>query len=124
MNYCDEVRKEEFLECSRIKDVGLLNFEVADIGFWEGLCMNLGVDRSLMNELKHSNKEDKIKKTECLQAYIDSGEAYWEKVVKAISNYPIDNKRIASQIAERYRVNKDLLELDYTMPLICNGKEV
>ena len=72
--------------------------------------MNLGVKSTTMNELKNSNKDVKSKKRECLQAYFDTGEACWEKVVRAIINYPINNKRLAKEIVGKYELNKDLLE--------------
>ena len=81
---------------------------VAEIGDWESLCENLGVPKPMMNRLRFSNKQDERKKSECLQAYIDTGEACWEEVVKVVANHPFYNKRLAKKIASKYGVKDEL----------------
>ena len=94
---------EIILICTKIKDSNQLYQAVAEIGDWVGLCSNLGVNEAKMNELQHSSGDNEKKKRECLQAYFDTGRAYWEEVVRAISNHPISNKRLASKIVEKYQ---------------------
>ena len=72
---------------------------MAEIGDWIGLCTNLEVDAATMNTLKYSTEHAGRKKQECLQAYIDSGEAKWSEVVRAVAKFPIKNNRIAKKIA-------------------------
>ena len=60
---------------------------VAEIGDWESLCEKLEVPKEVMNRLRFSNKQDERKKSECLQAYFNLGEACWE-VVKVVENHP------------------------------------
>ena len=61
-----------------------------------------------MSELVHSNNRPDAKKRECLKAYVDSGEACWENVVKAVDNHPLMNGRLASEIKKKY-ILKDKL---------------
>ena len=67
--------------------------------------MNLGVAQGKIDALIHSPDVVHIKKLECLQAYYDQGEAKWSDVVKAVESYPINNKRVANNIAKAYGVN-------------------
>ena len=61
-----------------------------------------------MNELTHSNEMIEEKKRECLQAYIDTGEANWNDVAEAIKKPPILNNRIAKRIAEHHNLRDEL----------------
>lgn len=86
-----------------IHDINQLQEAVKEIGDWRSLCMNLGVDSAIMDELIHAqNKLDKAKKADCLQAYIDSGEAHWCKVADAVSKYPVNKRRIGNIIRKEY----------------------
>ena len=72
--------------------------------------MNLKVDRGIMNKLDKAhrgNEDDKM--LECLQAYIDNGEASWSEVVQAVAKPPINNKRLARKIAAAHGVVHDEL---------------
>lgn len=83
---------------------------VKDIGDWFMLCKSLKVEESKLNLLKESSRDTEItKKTECLEAYINSGRASWEEVTKVVAQYPIANPRVAKKIANNYLegVNKD-----------------
>ena len=103
------------LRCTEIKDFNQLYHTIAEIGDWVGLCSNLGVNDAKMNKLKHSSVQNEDKKRECLQAYFDTGEAYWEEVVRALVIYPINNKRLASKIVEQYQLRSELLAVDNTV---------
>ena len=81
---------------------------VEEIGDWESLCENLEVPKPVMNSLHFSSEHPQRKKRECLQAYIDSGEACWEEVVKVVANNPFYNKRLAKKIASKYGVKDEL----------------
>ena len=55
------------------------------------------------------NSADRVetKKTECLQAYFDEGNAKWSDVVKAVATHPVNKKRIARKIAQAHGINFD-----------------
>lgn len=78
---------------------------VADVGDWEGLCLNLDVDEAAMDILKHSQSSThESKKRECLKAYWKTGEAIWETVIQAVALYPITNIRLAKEIANGHSI--------------------
>ena len=78
---------------------------VAEIGDWETLCENLGVPKSVISTLRFSDKQTGRKKSECLEAYLDTDKACWEQVVKVIAEFPFLNKRLARQIANKQSVD-------------------
>ena len=106
---------EDVRECTTIDDLNKLYQEVAVISQWDFLCSYLGVDTAIMNDLRYLS--DKDKKLQCLQAYYDSGAAYWEEVIIAINKHPIKNRRVAKIILDKYGLNSDLLGM--TSALIC-----
>ena len=75
---------------------------VKDIGDWQALCTNLGVDDGVLETLVHSTTTVYTKKADCLRAYFNNGEANWGDVVKAVAMHPISNKRVAKQMAKTY----------------------
>lgn len=88
-----------------------LNKAVSEIGNWYGLCSNLDVERGLLSELQHSNEHISIKKTQCLEAYYDQGEATWERLITAINDYPIRNRRVAKELADKHGIDfKNLIK--------------
>ena len=89
--------------CTSISKVQELEKAVAEIGDWEALCGNLGVDRAILSDLRHMiNTENTEKKRRCLEAYINTGKACWEKVAKVVADHPFSNTRIARQIKAHY----------------------
>ena len=74
-----------------------------------------------MNMLKYTESDNRVKKRECLEAYWNNGEAYWEDVVRAINSPQIMNKRVAKDIVERYKLNSDILES--TDDFFCNDRQ-
>ena len=78
---------------------------MAEIGDWETLCENLGVPKAVTNELRSSSMENGKKKSRCLEAYLNTGEACWEQVVKVVAEFPFLNKRLARQIANKQNVD-------------------
>ena len=91
--------------CTSISKLQELEKAVAEIGNWEALCGNLGVDRAILSELRYINTENTEKKRRCLQAYIDTDKACWEQVVKVVDDHPFNNARIANKIAHDYSVH-------------------
>ena len=75
---------------------------MAEIGDWEGLCRNLGVSNDVLNELRFSNMENRVKKRRCLENYFNTGKACWDEVVEVVANYPFYNRRLAKKIAENH----------------------
>ena len=81
---------------------------MAKIGDWKSLCECLEVPEEVINKIFHSNEQVERKKSECLEAYFDSGKACWEKVVKVVADYPFHNKRLANEIASTYGAKDEL----------------
>ncbi len=52
--------------------------------------------------LKFSNAQDLIKRRECLTYVFNNLSPDWETVVGVVGNFPIDNKREACRITEKY----------------------
>ena len=88
--------------CTSIAKKQELVKAVQEIGYWEALCEYLGTPQTMLKELRFSTMDDRIKKSRCLEAYLDTGEACWEHVVKVVAEYPIDNKRVAKEIADTH----------------------
>ena len=78
---------------------------MAEIGDWETLCENLGVPNAVINELRSSSMENGIKKSRCLEAYLNTGEACWEEVVEVVADHPFYNKKLAWKIATGHGVD-------------------
>ena len=81
-----------------------LYHELAGIGGWHRLCLALNVTEGIIDQLQNSKQGDEEKKSECLRAYHNSGEATWEGVIAAIANPPISNCRVANKIARNYNI--------------------
>ena len=85
---------------------------MAEIGDWEALCGNLGVPRAVLSDLQNMiNTENRVKKHRCLEAYINTGNACWEHVVKVVDDYPFYNARLAKEIAVMHGVGYSKDEL-------------
>ena len=82
-----------------VESVRALVIMLGDIGNWEILCTNLGVNQEVMNNLIHSPMDISIKKRRCLESYFDSGHANWEEVIAVVAGSGIHNKRVAKKIA-------------------------
>ena len=54
--------------------------------------------------LVHAHLENTAKKQRCLAAYVDQGNACWDKVVEVVAGYPFYKKKLAKQIADKYGV--------------------
>ena len=78
---------------------------MAEIGWWEALCENLGVEKAILSSLRFAGLEAVEKKRRCLQAFIDQGDACWETVVGVVAEHPFHNRKLANRIAEDYGVD-------------------
>ena len=94
-----------------IENVQDLILAVKDVGDWRALCLNLKVDEGKIDSLINSADRVETKKTECLQAYFDEGDAKWSDVVKAVAMHPVNKMRIAKKIAKAHGVNLNKDEL-------------
>lgn len=75
---------------------------LSEVGNWEILCLNLGLEPAVISELIHSPIPESNKKVRCLMSYFNSGHASWEEVVETVSGPAIFNKKLASKIANKY----------------------
>ena len=92
--------------CHSISNKQELGKAVAEIGDWEALCENLGVEKAVINRLRNMIDTDStIKKRRCLEAYLDTGRACWEQVVKVLADYPFYNARLANNIAHMQHID-------------------
>jgi len=91
--------------CHSISKKRELEKAVAEIGDWETLCGNLGVPKAVLNELRSSSMENGIKKSRCLEAYLNTGDTCWEEVVEVVADYPFYNKKLARKIATDHGVD-------------------
>ena len=78
---------------------------MAEIGNWEALCENLGVQKAVLSDLRSMiNTDNTIKKRRCLEAFINTDKACWETVVEVINDDPFYNARLANKIANMHVV--------------------
>lgn len=87
--------------------ITLIN-ELAEIGDWDSLCTHLKVKIAVMEDLRHSNLNNKTKKRMCLTSYVNSENPRWDDVVKVICGYPFNNIRLGKSIATNHGVPTDL----------------
>ena len=80
---------------------------VKEIDNWKGLCTNLGVSQGKIDALIHSRDTVDAKKAACLRAYFNGGKVKWSEIVEAVAMHPINNIRVAKQIAEAHGLNYD-----------------
>ena len=99
--------------CHSVSNKQELEKAVAEIGNWETLCENLGVEKAVVNRLRNMIDTDStIKKSRCLEAYLDTGRACWEQVVKVVADYPFYNARLANNIADMQYIDYSTIVKD------------
>ena len=96
--------------CHQIQSNQDLYKSLAEIGWWEALCENLGVEAAILNNLRYAQMKDEKKKRECLQAFYNQGDVCWESVVKVVKDDPFYNRVLAKRIAERYGVDLSTIQ--------------
>ena len=92
--------------CHRIQSKQDLYKSLAEIGWWEALCENLGVEAAILNNLRYAQMESEEKKRRCLQAFYKQGVVCWESVVKVVMDDPFYDRSLAQRIAEKYGVDQ------------------
>ena len=90
------------MSCHSISKSQELERAVAEVGNWESLCDQLEVPKAVLNDLRFANMENIVKKNRCLEAYINTGNACWETVVRVVASHPIQNPRVAMEIAAEH----------------------
>ena len=104
--------------CRSISSKQKLEKAVAEIGNWETLCENLGVEKDVINRLHYViDPHNTIKKSKCLEAYLNTGRACWEQVVKVVADYPFNNARLAREIACNTQIALPLSEMNCNVAL-------
>ena len=77
-------------------------------------CVNtyIGVHKAVLNGLCNViNIDVTIKKSRCLEVYLNMGNACWEQVVKVVAEYPFYNFRFAKEIADTHGIDYSRIEL-------------
>ena len=92
------------MHCHSILNKQELVRAVADIGSWELLCENLGTPELVVKQLRFDSIESEIKRSRCLEAYLNTGKACWEKVVQVAAD-DFHNKKLAKKIADKHCVD-------------------
>ena len=100
-------------DCHIISNKQELGKAVAEIGNWETLCENLGVEKAVINGLHYvTDPDNTIKKSRCLEAYVNTGRACWEQVVKVVADHPFYNARLARNIAHTQHIDYSTIVRD------------
>ena len=100
------------VSCHSISSKQELEKAVAEIGNWEAMCERLGVHKAVLNGLRNIIDTDgTIKKSRCLEAYLNMGNACWEQVVKVVADYPFYNLKLAKEIAATHGIDYSRIEL-------------
>ena len=79
-------------------------------------CVNtyIRVHKAVLNGLRNIIDTDAtIKKSRCLEAYLNMGNACWEQVVKVVAEYPYNfyNLRLAKEIVPTHGIDYSRIEL-------------
>ena len=76
------------------------------------MCEHLGVHKAVLNGLCNIIDTDgTLKKSRCLEADLNMGDACWEQVVKVVADYPFYNFRLAKEIAATHGIDYSRIEL-------------
>ena len=78
--------------------------EVKEIGDWEALCRQMLLSKTILDSLQSASMNSEAKKTACSVAYLSTGKACWENVVKVVAAYPFHNNRLARKLADTHGV--------------------
>jgi len=96
--------------CHRIQSKQDLYKSLAEIGWWEALCENLGVEAAILNSLRFAPIKDEEKKRQCLQAFYKQEDVCWESVVKVVMDHPFYDRALAKRIAKKYGVDLSTMQ--------------
>ena len=89
--------------CHTILKIQELEAALAQIDEWETLCENLGVPLATLHELHSMSLPSARKKRRCLEAFLCTGHACWETVVRAVAD--CYNIKLAGKIANKYGID-------------------
>ena len=89
--------------CQSILKIQELEAALAEIGEWEMLCEKLWLPQATLDELHSVQMPSAVKKRRCLEAFLCTGHACWETVVKVVADSY--SKKLAMQIADKYSVD-------------------
>ena len=92
-----------------INNMQELEMQVKEIGDWEALCRQLQLSKTILDSLQSASMNSEAKKTACLVAYLSTGKACWEDVVKVVAAYPFHNNRLARKIADTHGVEYNVV---------------
>ena len=92
--------------CHEIKSSQDLHKALAEIGNWEALCANLGVEEAVLDGLRYAQLQHDGKKRRCLQSFYQQGTICWETVINVLTENPFYNRRLANWIAKEYGVEQ------------------
>ena len=75
--------------------------------------MKRGVEKAVINGLHYvTDPDNTIKKSRCLEAYLNTGRACWEQVVKVLADYPFYNARLVRNIAQTQNIDYSTIVRD------------
>ena len=103
-----------------IETVNQLRWSIEVVSNWHSLCRNLDMSEAAMNRIANERYTEQQKKDECLTAYFNSNEAYWEEVIIAVLRSPFGDKRLAATIAEKYLKHSPIKDTILTMIKKCD----
>ena len=69
--------------------------EVTD---WYTLGLTLGLPVHVLDTIKHDGYDETVRKQKTILKWLDTGEASWSSLVKALKSPLINKKRVAEQI--------------------------
>ena len=76
------------------------------------MCEHLEVHKAVLNGRRNIiDTVETIKKSRCLEAYLNMGNSCWEQVVKVVADYPFYNLRLAKKIAATHGIDYSRIEL-------------
>ena len=104
-DYCN--RQESILHHNEIKNFHDLFHAVANISNWRGLCVNLHVELGTIDAIARSGEAVVNKKYTCLESFFNTGNATWEAVIEAVAKYPVNNRRVAQEIANKQHIDME-----------------
>ena len=100
------------MSCHSISNKQELEKAVAEIGNWEAMCEHLGVHKAVLSGVRNIIDTDStIKKSRCLDAYLNMRDVCWEHVVKVVADCPFYNFRLAKEIAAAHGIDYSRIEL-------------
>ena len=91
--------------CHEVRSLDDLYNYLHEIGKWDQLCSQLGVDEGTIAEIREDPQASR-RLYNCLKAFVDYGEPHscWEKVVFTVCGPGFGKKKLGKTIAAKERV--------------------